>query len=227
MHAARIGGRAGRVGIAILVREHGDQPSVAGVEVEVTLGFVVEVRLLEDERHAEDALPEVDRRLASCTDDRDVVDALALQLPHHRATSLDLYSLRCKLPHGTSSTSIWTTSTSRNRARIVPASSAFGTASRDSSTETGRGGSCFTPTPRGLTRMRPLTSGANPLTTSRTADGKTLTPRTISMSSVRPRQRTRGAVRPHGQGLVQISTWSRVRKRRRGAARWHRCVSTS
>ena len=32
--------------------------------------------------------------------------------------------------------------------------------------------------------MLPLTSGAKPLTTSRTADGKTFTPRTISMSSV-------------------------------------------
>ena len=48
--------------------------------------------------------------------------------------------------------------------------------------------------------ITPATAGANSLTTSRTAEGKTLTPRTISMSSVRPMQRTRGAVRPQAQG---------------------------
>ena len=47
------------------------------------------------------------------------------------------------------------------------------------------------------------------------------------MSSVRPMQRTRGPVRPHEHGLVRTSTWSRVRKRSSGAARWRRCVSTS
>ena len=87
----------------------------------MALGRVVEVRLLEDERHAEHAFPEVDRRLAPGADDRDVVDALGLELPHHRSTSVDLYSLRCKAPHGTSSTSIWTTSTSRSLARIASA----------------------------------------------------------------------------------------------------------
>ena len=56
------------------------------------------------------------------------------------------------------------------------------------------------PAARGLTRMWPLTSGANALTTSRTAEGKTLTPRTMSMSSVRPMHRTRGPVRPHAHG---------------------------
>ena len=75
--------------------------------------------------------------------------------------------------------------------------------------------------------MWPLTRGANALTTSRTADGKTLTPRTISMSSVRPMQRTRGPVRPHAHGPMRTWTWSRVRKRRSGAARCRRCVSTS
>ena len=62
--AALVGRRAGRIGFALLVREDGDQPPVAGIEVEMALGRVVEVRLLEDERHAEHALPEVDRRLA-------------------------------------------------------------------------------------------------------------------------------------------------------------------
>ncbi len=80
---------AALVGRAILVREDGDEPPVAGVEVEVALGGVVEVRLLEDERHAEHALPEVDRRLPVRADDRDVVDALGLDLPSAFRPPLD------------------------------------------------------------------------------------------------------------------------------------------
>ena len=102
------------------------------------------------------------------------------------------------------------TSTLRSLSRIASASAVSGFAPRASSTLTGSGGSCFT-LDRGLTRTWPLTSGANPLTTSRTAEGKTFTPRTINMSSV-PRQRIRGPVRPHGHGLVLTSMWSRVRK---------------
>ena len=59
-----------------------------GIEVEVALARVVEVRLLEDERHAEHALPEVDRRLPVGADERDVVDALALKLPHRSSPSV-------------------------------------------------------------------------------------------------------------------------------------------
>ena len=82
VHAAGIGRRAGRIGRPALVGEDRDQAAVAGIEVQVALALVVEVRLLEDERHPEHALPEVDRRLAVRADDRDVVDALALELPH-------------------------------------------------------------------------------------------------------------------------------------------------
>src|SRR5215471_6622724 len=99
VHGADLGRRALRIGPPLLVREDGDQPAVAGVEVEVALGRVVEVRLLEDERHSEHALPEVDRRPAVGADERDVVDALGLELPHGRRTSWDLYSLRRRLPH--------------------------------------------------------------------------------------------------------------------------------
>ncbi len=77
---------------------------------------------------------------------------------------------------------------------------------RTSSTVTGSGGSCFTPSARGFTRMLPLTAGAKAPTTSRIADGKTFTPRTISMSSVRPMQRIRGPVRPQEHGLMRTST---------------------
>ena len=86
--AADVRRRPRRIGRALLVREDRDQAAVAGIEVEVALGLVVEVRLLEDERHPEHALPEVDRRLPVGTDDRDVVDALALEFSH--LSSLDL-----------------------------------------------------------------------------------------------------------------------------------------
>src|SRR4029077_1182400 len=117
------------VGLALLVREHGDQPAVARIEVEVALGGVVEVRLLEHERHSQHALPEVDRGLAVGARQRDVVDALRLYLPHGLppvgcSTSRDLYSLRCRLPHGTSMIPAWTTSTSRSRLAIAVASAA-------------------------------------------------------------------------------------------------------
>ena len=128
MDGADVGRGAGRVGRALLVREDRDQPPVARVEVEVALRLVVEVRLVEDERHAEHALPEVDRRLPVGADERDVVDALALELPH-RSTSFDLYSLRAKLPHGTSSTRVWMTSTLRSLSRIASASAVSGVAS--------------------------------------------------------------------------------------------------
>ncbi len=80
--AARVGRRALGVGDAILVGEDRDQAAVARVEVQMALGRVVEIRLLEHERHPEHALPEVDRRLPVGADDRDVVDALALKLSH-------------------------------------------------------------------------------------------------------------------------------------------------
>ena len=114
-----------------------------------------------------------------------------------------MYSLRCRLPHGTSSI-----------ARLNDEGAA------DSLTDRAREVGVGRRTVRELDadRERRLLldarrggphedvaadAGANALTTSRTADGKTLTPRTISMSSVRPMQRTRGPVRPHGHGLVR------------------------
>src|SRR4051794_5340579 len=227
VHTADVRGGARRIGPALLVREDRDQPPVAGGEVQGALRLVVEVRLLEDERHPEHSLPEVDRGLAVGADDRDVVDALALELLH-RCRRCDLYSLRRSVPHGTSSTRVWTTSTSRILSRIASASAASAARPSASSTATGSGGSCFTPRDCGLTRTWPLTSGAKAPTTSRTADGKTLTPRTISMSSVRPMQRIIGPVRPQPHTPMLVTrTWSRVRKRSNGAARWRRCVRTS
>ena len=82
VHATRVGCSARRIVLTALVREHRDQTTVAGIEVEVALGRVVEIRLFEDERHPERALPEVDRRLPLGADDRDVVNTLALDLAH-------------------------------------------------------------------------------------------------------------------------------------------------
>jgi hypothetical protein len=48
----------------------------------VALGRPVEVGLLEDERHPEHALPEVDRGLPVGPDERDVVATLGLELTH-------------------------------------------------------------------------------------------------------------------------------------------------
>ena len=80
MHAPRVRRRAGRVRLALLVREDGDEPSVTGIEVEMTLGRTVEIRLIEHERHPEDSFPEVDRGPPVGPDERDVMDPLGLQL---------------------------------------------------------------------------------------------------------------------------------------------------
>jgi hypothetical protein len=82
VHGAGVGRGAGGVGRALVVGEDRDQASVARVEVEVALRRPVEVGLLEHERHAEQALPEVDRGLPVRAHDRDVVDALRLDLAH-------------------------------------------------------------------------------------------------------------------------------------------------
>src|ERR1041384_8628156 len=82
VYRARLSRRRLAAGLSTFVGEDRDQATVARIDVEVALRLVVEVRLLEDERHPEHALPEVDGRLAVRADDRDVVDALALELPH-------------------------------------------------------------------------------------------------------------------------------------------------
>jgi hypothetical protein len=70
------------VGLCGFVREDRDEPAVARIEIEVGLLGSVEVGLLEHQRHAEHAFPEVDRCLPVGTDQRDVMDALRLQLGH-------------------------------------------------------------------------------------------------------------------------------------------------
>ena len=75
--AHRIGPRRG---LGILAREDGDETPVARIEIEVVGLGIVQVGLLEHEGHAEHALPEVDGGLAIGAHQRDVVNALRLDL---------------------------------------------------------------------------------------------------------------------------------------------------
>ena len=65
-----------------LVGKHGEETSIAGVEVQVILIGLAEVRLLEEERHAERALPEVQRALLRRPHESDVVHSLHLGFRH-------------------------------------------------------------------------------------------------------------------------------------------------
>ena len=82
MHTAYVGRRAAMHRLAVLSREHGDEPAVAGIEIDVALVRIVEIGLLENEGHAEHALPEIDRCFPVGPRERDVVYTLALQLLH-------------------------------------------------------------------------------------------------------------------------------------------------
>src|SRR6185437_5307826 len=82
MHAAGLRRRPARVGLAALVGENGDEPAIAGIEIEMAFGRLVEIWLLEHEGHAEHALPEIDGCLAVGSGERDVVYTLALELLH-------------------------------------------------------------------------------------------------------------------------------------------------
>ena len=78
--------------------EDGDQPAVAGIEIEMVLLGIVEVGLLEHQRHAEHAFPEVDRGLPVGANKRDVMHALRLQFAHRGLSAeirLDLVAPDC------------------------------------------------------------------------------------------------------------------------------------
>lgn len=65
-----------------LVGEHGEQPTIAGIEVEMVLLGLAQVRLFEEEGHAKQAIPEVHGNLARGADQRDVVHSLNLKALH-------------------------------------------------------------------------------------------------------------------------------------------------
>ena len=96
--AARLGGRPTGISGALLVGEDRDQATVTGVEVQLALRRVIEVRLLEHERHAQHTFPEVDRCLPVGAGDGDVVHTLALQSSHSRTPQRRLLTGRYRLP---------------------------------------------------------------------------------------------------------------------------------
>jgi hypothetical protein len=71
-----------RIVFALLVREPGDQASITRIEVEMALVGPAEVGLLEQELHAQQALPEIDCTLARRADERDVMNPLHLDASH-------------------------------------------------------------------------------------------------------------------------------------------------
>src|SRR5271157_3666910 len=82
MDAADVGRRAALHRLAVLAGEDGDEPPVARIEIDVALGGVVEIGLLENKGHAEHPLPEVDGGLAIGADQRHVMQTLRLKLLH-------------------------------------------------------------------------------------------------------------------------------------------------
>src|SRR5262249_29140041 len=136
--------RVGRgVVLAGLVGEHGNEPAVSGIEVEMVLVRLAEVRLLEHEAHAEQALPEVDRALAGRAHQRDVMYALNLDALHGIPRPPRAYSSRISSPTRTvpsSTTPAYTPArcfVSRTRTRITRVSA--GTPSTGCVTMTQRG----------------------------------------------------------------------------------------
>src|SRR5437773_5505027 len=95
--------------------------------------FEVEPRGAHEDPHCQ----VVDARLQDV--DR-VLGHLLLPVSLMCSTSFDLYSLRRRLPHGTSSTCVSTTRTLRSRPRIASASAASAARPCASSTLTGSGG---------------------------------------------------------------------------------------
>src|SRR5215471_21811152 len=101
MHAAGLRRRPPRIGLAAFVGENGNESSVAGIEIKMAFGRPIEIGLLEQERHAEHALPEIDGCSAVGSRERDVMYTLALQLLHGVHRELDtntLGLLRAVLP---------------------------------------------------------------------------------------------------------------------------------
>ena len=73
-----------------LIGEDGDQAAIAGIEVQVALVGIIQVRLLEDKGHTQDAFPKVDRDLPVGPDKRNMVYPLGLNLVQGFSFSLML-----------------------------------------------------------------------------------------------------------------------------------------
>ena len=88
VHAARLHRRAARISDAVLVRKYGDQPPVTGIEIDVPLRWIIEIRLIKDKGHTQNALPEIDRHLPTGPGERDVVHADNLNFSHRYSPDL-------------------------------------------------------------------------------------------------------------------------------------------
>ena len=65
-------------GFAGLIGEDSEKAPIAGVEIELAAGGIARVALFEDEGHAQEAFPEIDRTLPVGAQKRHVVQALDL-----------------------------------------------------------------------------------------------------------------------------------------------------
>jgi hypothetical protein len=84
IHAAYLAWRRASGVLSRLIGENGEEAPVSGLEVKMVLFGIPEIRLLEYEWHAQNALPEIDRALFRRADDRDVMHPLDLNLLHAR-----------------------------------------------------------------------------------------------------------------------------------------------
>lgn len=75
-------GVRGGVYFAVLVGEDGDESAVARIKIEMTFLFPVQIRLLEDEGHAQNAFPKVNGRLPRRPNNGDVMNPLSRNFFH-------------------------------------------------------------------------------------------------------------------------------------------------
>jgi hypothetical protein len=75
----RVGGRIDLTGF---IGENRDQAAIAGIEIKMALLGPIQVGLLEDKGHTQDAFPKVNRGLPVGPDQRDMVNPLGLYFFH-------------------------------------------------------------------------------------------------------------------------------------------------
>ena len=70
------------IGVTIFVGKNCDQSSVARIKIQMILGGHIQVRLLKNKGHAQDAFPKIKRGLPVGADQRNVMDTLGLDFLH-------------------------------------------------------------------------------------------------------------------------------------------------
>ena len=82
VHTSRIRWRAVMHRCAGLVGKYRDQTPITGVKIQMPLICIVEIGLIEDERHPQHSFPEINAGLAVCAREGDVMHAEALNFLH-------------------------------------------------------------------------------------------------------------------------------------------------